>query len=349
MSGKRTPTLVDVAREAGVSPATASRVLNGSARAVGEPHRGRVTDAAARLGYVANTSAQELARGGSDFVALILTDLTDPQETAIAAGVVEEADRRGLFVTVSVTNGRPGRELELLHALRAQRPAAVVLAGHRATDVGAGGTTDALTDIRAGGGGVAIVGDSALPFDRVVPQNYEGARDLAVRLGGLGYESAAVLAGPSDDIAARDRTRGFVDGCAAAGVRIGAGGVVHGELSRAGGHAAALHLLALDGPRADVVLAVADTTALGAMVAIRDSGLAVPDDVSLAGFDDIDALRDVSPGLTTVRLPLRELGVTAVRVALSAPSAAPAARYVGARPVLRDSTPARRHQLVPLD
>src|SRR5260370_1296481 len=119
-----TPTLGDVAEEAGVSLATASRVLNGSARVVGEPHRTRVAEAAVRLGYTPNLSAQATARGASAVVALLVADIVDPYFGLIAAGVARGADEAGLIVTIAVTERDPDRELRLVRALRGQRPRA---------------------------------------------------------------------------------------------------------------------------------------------------------------------------------------------------------------------------------
>ena len=126
-------TLHDVAREAGVSLATASRSLNGSTRKVNEEYRKRVLEAAARLDYSPNLSAQAVARGTTTTVALLVADIADPYFSSIAAGVVAEADTSRLIVTMAATERDPERELELVRTLRGQRPRVMILAGSRPT------------------------------------------------------------------------------------------------------------------------------------------------------------------------------------------------------------------------
>ena len=125
-SERTTPaTLHDVAREAGVSLATASRSLNGSTRKVNEELRQRVLETAARLDYSPNLSAQAVARGTTTTVALLVADIADPYFSQIAAGVVAAADAEHLIVTMAATEGDADRELELVRTLRGQRPRAL--------------------------------------------------------------------------------------------------------------------------------------------------------------------------------------------------------------------------------
>jgi LacI family transcriptional regulator len=134
MPTKQTVTLVDVARRAGVSLATASRVLNGSLRTVGPELRQRVMDAAQELGYVANANAQAVARGASNVVGLTVHDIADPYFSAIAAGVMRVADEHGLVMLLGSTERSPEREVEYVSMLRAQRARALIIAGSRTSD-----------------------------------------------------------------------------------------------------------------------------------------------------------------------------------------------------------------------
>ena len=338
MSGVRPPKLSDVAVRAGVSSATASRVLNGSDRAVGEPYRSKVLAAAAELGYTANTHAQAIARGTSNVLGLVVHDVADPYFSAIADGVMREAAARGVMVMLAVTRRDPERELEYVATLRAQRARAVILAGSRTTDAELvrrlGNELEAFT---AAGGSAACISQATLGVHTVVPQNHDGAKRLAVALHGLGHERFAVLAGPQELVVARDRLRGFRAGLAASGVT-GDVRVLTGPFTREGGYDAANALLA-DGLGATCVFAVNDVMAVGAMAAFRDAGLSVPEDVSVAGFDDIATLRDVTPRLTTVRLPLEEMGLRAARLALDpAAGTAPTVETVRGDVLLRQST-----------
>ena len=164
------------------------------------------------------------------------------------------------------------------------------------------------------------------------------ARDLARELAGLGHRRFAVLAGPADLLTARDRNAGFVEGLAGAGIAADDVAVVHGAFTRDGGYAAAERLLA-DGLGATCVFACTDVMAVGAIAAFRDRGLRVPDDVSIAGFDDIETLRDLVPPLSTVHLDLEDLGERAAALALdSRPEEAPRVVRMRGQVVLRDST-----------
>lgn len=337
MSG--TVTLSDVAREAGVSLATASRAINGSSRRVREDLRSRVVEAAGRLNYMANAQAQAMARGRTDVVGLVVHDIADPYFSAIAAGVMRLADRHQLLVTINSTMGRPERELDYLAALRGQRGRAAILAGSRVADPA---LQEALAQeieaFEASGGHVVVIGQQRLPVDTVAIGNRSGARALAEELAKQGLRRFAVLAGPRNLLTPRDRVNGFRDGLAHAGVP-GPVAVVHGAFTRDGGYAAMTELLAAD-VGIDCVFAVADVMAVGAMAACRDHGLSLPEDMAVAGFDDIPTLRDIHPALTTVRLPLEEMGAAALDMALSAtPGAAARRRQFKGKVVMRASTP----------
>jgi LacI family transcriptional regulator, galactose operon repressor len=331
--------LTEVAKQAGVSLATASRVLNGSDRTVGEPLRTRVLAAADQLGYRPNLHAQAIARGASHIVGLVVHDLADPYFSAIADGVMRQCEQRGLMVVLASTRRDPQREIEYVAALRAQQARAVIIVGSRTTDRE---VTARLAKEVAGytesGGRVACVSQNLLGTNTVLVQNRVGARELALELAGLGHRRFAVLAGPTDLLTARDRLAGFTDGLARAGIEPDGVRIVHGAFTRDGGHAAAAELVA-EGLTATCVFACNDVMAVGAMAALRERGLRVPDDVSMAGFDDIETLRDLVPPLTTVHLALEELGERAAELALDGAPNEPARQVrVRGHVVLRDST-----------
>jgi len=309
-------TLGDVARRAGVSLATASRVLNGSTRRVNEELRVVVLQAAEELGYTPNVHAQAVARGTSSAVGLIVHDIADPYFSAIASGVMSVADDRGLIVTLGTTSRNPNRELQYVAMLRAQRARAVILAGSRVADKA---QTERLAKeveaFRRAGGRVACVSQHKLPADTVSPENRAGARELATRLAELGHRKFGVLAGPRALLTASDRLKGFKDGLHKLGIELAPEAVVEGAFTRDGGYEAAKQLLARD-LGITCIFAVNDVMAVGAMAACREFGVRVPEDMSVAGFDDIETLRDLVPPLTTVRLPLEEMGVRAAKLAL---------------------------------
>jgi LacI family transcriptional regulator len=375
-------TLSQVAREAGVSLATASRAINGSAtRSVREDLRERVLETARRLDYSPDPSAQAMARGRTTALGLVVHDIADPYFSTIAAGVARAAEREGLIVTLASTEHSPERELAFVELARRQRSRAIILAGGRlapddggSTDAGdadpaspvpgieAGSTTDrsrgggpisdaleaALKAFRDAGGGVALIGQPVDDLPVVKVANADGAADLARALHGLGYRRFAVLAGPTGHRTAADRTDGFTGALADLGSAPPPEDILTCAFTRDGGYSAMTALIERSGAGApsgraghlpELVFAVNDVMAVGAMAAVRDAGLSVPDDVAVAGFDDIHTLRDVTPGLTTVRIPLAEIGALATDLALGRSGQADA--RVRGEVVLRESTPER--------
>ncbi|GII54538.1 LacI family transcriptional regulator [Planotetraspora thailandica] len=322
-------TLEEVARHAGVSLATASRVLNGSSRQVGRTMRERVEKAAAELGYRTNVAAQTLARGASDVIGLVVHDLVDPYFAALADGAMRAASARGHMVMVGTTYRDPEREIAYVSTLHAQRVRAVLIAGSRVTDAGLTERLRAELDrYRESGGRAACVGQDLLGVGTIAPANRQGAADLARALATLGHTRFAVLAGPPHLITAADRAAGFAGALAELGLPEPQ--IVHGAFDRAGGYASVQEVAG-----ATCVFAVNDVMAVGALAALRERGVRVPDDVSLAGFDDIATLRDVTPSLSTVRLPLADMGARAVELALS--EAPAAVVHVEGQVVLRES------------
>ena len=333
-------TLQDVADRAGVSLTTASRVVNDGARPVGKALAERVNKAVADLGYTANLQARAVATGQSTMIGVALRDISDPYFSSIAAGLIEVADAAGLLVCMTSTAAHEEAEREYVALMRAQRARAVVLVGSRSDNAPARDALRAeLEAFTRSGGRAACVGQDMLGVDTVRPENRAGAAALARDLAALGHRRFAVLAGPRPLLTARDRTDGFRDGLHAWSVPLDAARVVHGELSRDGGYATMSEILAAGEPLPDCVFAVSDIMAVGALARLRAAGLDVPGDIALAGFDDIPTLRDVYPPLTTVRLPLKQLGETAARLVLREDAPArPRVVPVPGEVVLRDST-----------
>ncbi|MFG2871858.1 LacI family DNA-binding transcriptional regulator [Streptomyces sp. NPDC048338] len=322
-----TVTLADVAARARVSPATVSRVLNGN-YPVAASTRERVLRAVDELDYVLNGPASSLAAATSDLVGILVNDIADPffgimagaAQSAIGEGASGRAGGEKLAVVCN-TGGSPERELTYLTLLQRQRAAAVILTGGSLEDPDHLAATAAkLARLADAGtrivlcGRPPVAGDAglaALTFD-----NRAGARRLTEHLLSLGHRRIGYVAGPANRTTTRHRLEGHRDAMAAAGL---AGGqeelTVHGPYDRRAGYDATLELLRRDGSLTAIV-AANDTVALGACAALRDRGLSIPGDVSVAGFDDLPFSVDAVPALTTVRLPLHEAGARAGRLAM---------------------------------
>ncbi|WBC15845.1 LacI family DNA-binding transcriptional regulator [Micromonospora sp. WMMA1998] len=305
-----------MARAADVSLATASRALNGMR--VTPQLRDRVLAAAAQLAYTPNAHARALAGASHRTVGVICHDVTDPYFAAVAGGVMRVAGANDLLVMLASTFRDPEREIAYVSMLRAERAPAILLIGSGFEDARWERAMEAeLKPYLDGGGRVAVVSrHRSLKVDSVLPENRAGAAAMARTLLELGHRRFAVLSGPRALTTVIDRLGGFRDELAAAGVTLDPAAVVEGPFTRDGGYQAMTELLTR-GLDATCVFAVTDVMAIGAYAALRDHGLSVPGDVSVAGFDDIPIVRDLTPPLTTVALPLQQLGEKAMEMALT--------------------------------
>jgi LacI family transcriptional regulator len=308
-----------VAAAAGVSVATVSRVLNG-AYPVKASTRTRVLTAMRRLDYVVDARARALNRVTSRTVAIAVHDVTAPFFAHIAHGVEQQAAAESRLCLVGATAGDPDRELAFVSLMREQRAEAVVLVGgvvendeYRARMRHCAEALDAA-DSR-----LVLVGRPPLgprvPATVVEYDNEGGSHALTSHLLSAGHERILLLSGPRGSTTSLPRESGYRRALRSAGVPYDRSLVVHGDLNRASGYERMRKVL---GTGADVsaVYAGSDLVAAGVMQAVREAGLRIPDDISVAGYDDSPLAVDVVPALTTVHLPHDELGRMAVRLAL---------------------------------
>ncbi|MBO1334165.1 LacI family DNA-binding transcriptional regulator [Streptomyces sp. VRA16 Mangrove soil] len=342
-----TVTLADVAARAQVSPATVSRVLNGN-YPVAAATRERVLKAVDELDYVLNGPASALAASTSDLVGVLVNDIADPffgiMASAVQSEIVGPGGRAGgeRLAVVCNTGGSPERELTYLTLLQRQRAAAVVLTGGAIEDEAhVAAVAGKLRRLSEAGTRVVLCGRPPVPDTDAVALTFDnrgGGRELTEHLLGLGHRRIGYVAGPEERTTTRDRLEGHREALTAAGVTDSDGLVVHGPYDREAGYAATVELLRRD-PELTAVVAANDTVALGACAALREAGLRIPEDVSVAGFDDLPFSVDAVPALTTVRLPLAEAAARAGRIAMGR-EAAPAGGVdvVGGELMVRGST-----------
>ncbi|MBR8744089.1 LacI family DNA-binding transcriptional regulator [Nocardiopsis sp. MG754419] len=336
------PTLTDVATRAGVSLATASRVLNGSNRKVGQVNRDRVLRAARELDYRPDLPAQTMARGTAPVVALLVSTIDDPYFSAIASGVAESADAHGMTVTIAITARDSALELSSVRLLRSQRPRAILLCGSRTTnDPHTGALLTEMRRFTAHGGRAVFIGQSEGGLNAVCLDNVAGACGLGAELAGLGYRRAAVITGSERMRTAQERLQGLASALTGSGATVAL--VERDTFDRTGGYRCTRRLI--DSGRlgeVDVVCAGNDVMAIGAMTALREAGIRPGRDIAVTGFNDIDTAADVTPKLTTVRFPLADLGRRATDLALAPGDPAVGDLLVEGHVVLRDSSPRLR-------
>lgn len=308
-------TLTGVAQRAGVSAATVSRVLNGN-YPVAAATRQRVLDAASELHYVLNAHARALVQASSSLVGLVIHDVTDPYFAEIARGVQAAAERAGRLVIICNSQRDPAREMAYIETLRRQRADTVILAGGA---IEAPDYRNALHEhvkgLRSQGSRLVLCGREWRHADSVTVQHRAGARLITQRLLEQGHARIAVVLGPRSLSTTRLRYQGFADALSSAGLAPDKRLMVNGDFTRDGGELATQRLLAADAGFT-AMFAANDLMAIGAYAALRRAHLRVPDDVSVVGFDDIPMAKDITPALTTIRVPLQEMGAAAIDVAL---------------------------------
>ncbi len=336
------PTLSDVARHAGVSLATASRAINGSeTRTVGEDLRQRVAASARVLGYAPNANAQAMARGATRTIGVVVHDLTDPYFAAIADAIATAATERKMFLTLATTGNNLDALSDVVTSLDSMRVRAIILVGARWKDPELQDALAASIDQYVGRGGrVVALGMDFPGVDCVQVANEAGATTLAEELVALGYRRPLVLTGPERHSTAASRATAFSRKMRQLGHPVPATNQISSDFTRAGG-TVGMRLAIEGGLDFDVVVAMNDVMALGALNEATRSGISIPRDAGLTGFGDITTLVDVTPGLTTVRVPTGQLARLGLDLALTGPGDGSGSIAVDVTPVLRDSTPAR--------
>lgn len=300
--------ITEVARLAGVSTATASRVIGAVDYPVSAGTRLRVLEAARALDYVPNALARGLLKSQIAVVGVIVHDITDPYFSEVVRGVEDAAARDGYMVIACSSDRSPERENSYVRLLRSMRAAAVIFAGSGIDDPAANEELGRhLAGIRENGAAVVHLSPHAFGAPEVGVDNPAGIAAMVNTLAQLGHRRIAFLAGPSRLYVARERLAGYRHGLAAVGIGPDERLVVQTSFDRAGGAAGVDRLLA-DGRPFSAICCANDLQALGALERLAQLGIAVPHDVSIAGFDDISVAALTAPALSTVHLPLRELG-----------------------------------------
>ncbi len=297
-STRRRPTQADVARAAGVSQTVVSSVLNGSSHvSIADATRERVLAAADDLGYVMDGAARSLRTGKSLQVAILIPDITNPFYPAFERGIQDIADDRGYDLVAYNTDGLRPKELRTLRSVQRARVDGVIATPFQLT------VADFAPLLHQG---VPVVVFGELTREHVTPvldsiyvDDYAAAGELVAYRIDRGYRPIGMVAGSGDVLRREGRVRAYRRFLIERGLPQEAMLARGGDPTEAGGYAAMRELLAR-APLPRGVFAANDMMALGALVAIREAGLRVPDDIALAGFDDITVARLANPPLTTV-------------------------------------------------
>lgn len=328
-------TIRDVARLAGVSVATVSRVLNASAP-VRDATRARVLEVAKQLRFSPNTAARTLSRQRAGALGVILPDLYGEFFSELLRGIDQEAQRANHSLLVSSSHHDSRGIGAAVRAMRGRVDGLMVMA----PDVEA----PLLADVLPHGVPTVLLNGPSVDADvhEITVDNFGGARAMTRHLLSLGHARIGFIAGAACNHEASERARGHHAALHEAGVAIDPALEVRGDFSEDGGWRGARELLAR-ARRPSVIFAANDAMAVGALSALREAGIDVPGEVAVAGFDDIPVARFLNPPLTTVRVGIAALGERAAALLLTAlaerspPDAAPRRAVLAAEVVIRDS------------
>jgi DNA-binding LacI/PurR family transcriptional regulator len=323
MSGRRRPTIEDVAAEAGVSRGTVSRVLNGG-HYVSPGTLDAVNRAIGKTGYVVNHHARSLVTQRSGSVAFILSEpderlFTDPNFAVLLRGCTQALDGHdiGLFLCIAATPPERNRVTRFLAAGHVD--GALLVSAHAG---------DPLLDLLATAGvphvacGAPLGHESEIGY--VAADDRGGARAMVSHLRSLGRTRIATVTGPLDTSGGQQRLEGYQDVVAGA---FDQSMVEPGDYSQESGERA-MSLLLQRHPDLDAVFVASDVMALGALVALRRAGRRVPEDVAVGGFDDSSAAVAARPSLTTIRQPWKRISAEMVRLLLAAIGGEPPAAVI---------------------
>ena len=324
MSSVRTrrPTQADVAQIASVSQAVVSYVLNGDrSRSVAPDTRQRVLAAVAELGYVPDRTARSLRQRRTFTIAGIIPDITNPFYPAFERGVQDVAEAHGYDLITYNTDGKRDKELRAIRSVREGRLDGVILTGFHLT------LEDVLPLVADG---IAVVFNGEAGFDPVAAgidqvriDNALAAETIVTWLLDRGHTRVGMIAGEEGTFPREGRVRGYTRALAQRAIPLDPILVRSAEFSVAGGYEATGDLLQLD-LRPTALFAANDLMAMGAMIRLREAGLRIPEDIAVAGYDDIPAAQLVQPALTTIAQYPEQIGRRAAEMIV--------ARLAGTRP-----------------
>jgi Transcriptional regulators len=299
----------DVADAAEVSVTTVSQVVSGN-RPVSEKTRAKVKAAIAELGYRPHPGAASLRNQRTMAIALVVPDLTNPFYPLVAAGLQDILMPRGYMLTISDLVMSSAKSSEVVQHFLNRRVDGIVIASYGVQE----SDFEAIEE-----SGIALVtlgaGAGRKTGDLVHSDDTEGMREMTTHLIERGYKRIAFIGG--EELAAPTRLRfdGYCLALKEAGREVNLDLVRFAEFTRDGGHDMAQSLLSIENPP-DAIVAANDLIAIGVLDSARARGLAVPGQLAVTGYDDIDAAALVSPELTTVLNPAREIGRACARLLL---------------------------------
>lgn len=307
-----TITINDVAKHAGVSKATVSRVLN-NYDYVAEDVRQRVMQSVDALGYQPNRSARRLRVQSSDLIGLIIPDIENPLFQKLVRAVEDTAYEQGMNVVLCNTDDNPDKQKAYFRIMQAERAAGLIVVPTHPKD------GKVLEAVRAGGTPIVLLDREVKKFDAdtVKVDNTRGAYLAMQHLIQLGYARIGIIAGTQTLTPGHERLKGCYDAAQDAGFVIDERFVRIGNFKIESGHALAQELMQMpDGPP-EAIFVSNNLMTMGALRGLHELGVRIPEEVALVGFDEMPWAGDLNPALTTIAQPDYELGKQAVQLLLN--------------------------------
>jgi len=314
------PTIIDVARQAGVSPTTVSRVLNNTPHAVGAETRERVLKVVQELNFIPNPLAKGLLGVETHLIGVIVGDASDPYYANIVKGISDTAQSEGYLTIVCNTERDPEIELRFLHAILQYSADGIIFASGGSVLPDHQDQFQEIVDtLKLRHVPVVALGNRNLNVPQVSIDDVQAAQEMTEYLIDLGHNRIGFILGPSGMITSQRRLEGYQRALEKHHIPYQPSLVMEGDFTFESGLKAANHFVKND-PMVTAVFASNDREALGCLFGLKEKGIAVPEQVSVAGFDDIEMLQFVDPSVSTVRVPMYEIGAMGIKQLLKAKS-----------------------------
>lgn len=303
-------TIKEVAKQAGVSIATVSRVFNNS-NLVNQKTVERVRNIAQSLHYVPNASARSLSRRKSDTFGMILPDLFGEFFSEVIRGADQTAQKYSYNVLLSSSHNNQDEIEEALNVMKGRVDGIIIMSPNISADTLHNNLPKSLPVILLN----CVIEDDSV--DSIVIDNFNGAYQITDHIIKHGHKRIAVIKGAKGNYEADERLRGYRRAVAKGKCEVSDSLEFEGDFSEESGYIIAEEIVSTV-PYPTAVFASNDSMAIGALKAFHDNGVVVPDDIALIGFDDIPISRYVKPSLSTVHVPIHKMGILAVERLISA-------------------------------
>ncbi len=308
-------TIYDIAKKAGVSTATVSRVINGVPYPIREETRKKILEVARELNYRPNTIAKSLAQGKTYTIALLIPKITNDFYTQLAEVIEEKLEQKGYNTYLCNTRRSIEKESRYVDSLIARRVDGVIFSPTRVKPEDNDVNRRNVEELKKNGIAVVAFGSRFEGVSQVYINTYNGALKATRYLTSLGHKRIGFIDGLTAGTR-RSRRRGYLKGLEEAGILVDPNLIVSGDLELKSGYECTKRLLQQN-PPPTAIIAVNNLMAIGALKAAEDMGVRVPDDLSVIGFDDSLMSEVVKPSLTVVKQPLKDIANEAARLLIN--------------------------------